>query len=271
MMEAVAYDRVSTQRQATNGVMLEARSETIPAYCKFKKWPVIEFHTDPGISGREGKRRPGFERAMKAACQPGRVLVVDSLQRFVRSTTDADQALKRLQAAGGELVICNLGIDTTTTGGKLVYRIIAALAEFESDTISDRIKAFHAYTKDKCGFNPISQQPYGWRVERAGKSWRRVPVESEQALIALARQLRKPQKPMGPPTPIEHVAQQLNDLGHRTRSGGLWRREPVARLLGERKAGKAARVGEKADSASAHNNAPTGGAHAGQAAKVETV
>lgn len=138
---AILYDRVSTPRQAEEGVMLEARSHSLPAYCDLKGWTVEASYTDPGRSGREGRKRPGFDAAMNHACQQGYVLVVDSLSRFVRSTIDADRALKRLHAAGADIVIVNLGIDTTTASGKLIYKVIAAVAEFESDQISERVKA----------------------------------------------------------------------------------------------------------------------------------
>ncbi len=256
-MEAVGYDRVSTTRQATEGVMLEARSESIPSYCKFRGWPVVEYHTDPGRSGREGVKRPGFDAAMKAACRPGRVLVVDSLSRFVRSTVDAARALKRIQGAGAELVIVNLGIDTTTASGKLIYTIIAAVAEFESDQLGERQVAAHAYLKKTCGFNPVGEPAYGY--SRAKGSRERVEVPAEQAVIVKARELRKPTKLCGPPTSFAVIAEQLNAIGYCTRTGGPWYGGSVRRILAN-----------PAKPTSLNKNAPAGSAPHEQRLGVET-
>jgi site-specific DNA recombinase len=250
-MQAIGYDRVSTKRQAERGVMLEARSEAIPQYCQFKKWTMLEYYTDPGISGREGKKRPGFDKAMDAACQPGRVLVVDSLSRFVRSTVDAARALRRIQDAGAELVIVNLGIDTTTASGKLIYTIIAAVAEFESDQLGERMTAAHSYLKKTCGYNPIGQPAYGYARGKGERE--RVEAPAEQAIIAKARELRRPTTLCGPPVSFAKVAAQLNALGYCTRTGGPWYAGNVQRILrasktpsaGSAPHGRAARVPER--------------------------
>jgi site-specific DNA recombinase len=225
-LEAVGYDRVSTNNQVTKGVMLEARSESIPNYCQFRGWPVVEYFTDPGRSGRQGVKRPGFDAAMRAACRPGRVLVVDSLSRFVRSTIDAAKALKLIQDAGAELVIVNLGIDTTTASGKLIYTIIAAVAEFESDQLGERTNAARDFLRKKLGFNPMCKSPYGWRYEDG----KRLPIESEQAVIALAWRLRL-DRTVGPPVSFEVVAAKMDEMGLRTRKGSVWHPGAVRRIL----------------------------------------
>lgn len=158
---AVLYDRLSTVRQVEEGVMLEARADSLPAFCEAKGWKVAAFYTDAGRSGREGKKRPGFDKAMEHACQPGHVLVVDNLSRFARSTVDAANALKRLRDAKAHIVIVNLGVDTTTSCGKLVFDIFAAVAEFESNQISDRTKAARDYIYRMTGEYPGGRNRYG--------------------------------------------------------------------------------------------------------------
>lgn len=179
-MIAIGYDRVSTKRQADKGVMLEARSKSIPAYCAMKGWKLKRYLVDPGLSGREGKKRPNFEKAMDMASKPGHVLVVDSFTRFVRSTIDADRALKRLHDAGGAVVVAQMNIDTTTAMGIFVYKLVANLAELESNQISERIKAANRFTVEKLGYRTQGRQPIGWKIVNG----RRVPCERERALVA---------------------------------------------------------------------------------------
>lgn len=185
---AVCYDRISTNRQAEEGVMLDARSEKLPLYCQMMGYDYSEdrFFTDPGYSGWADIYRPGFDRAMKLACQPGHVLVVDSLNRFCRSNIEADKALKRLHAAGANIAIVSLGVDTLTAAGRLVYRIIASAAEFESEQISERTKAAAAYIRKKKGYCTWGVQPWGYMLDENNN---RVECPEEQDVIAAVKQI----------------------------------------------------------------------------------
>jgi DNA invertase Pin-like site-specific DNA recombinase len=237
MNEAIGYDRVSTIGQATKGVMLAARAESIPAYCRDHKLTLLEYYTDPGISGRTGKKRPGHERAMNAACHPGRVLVVDSLARFARSNIDADRALQRLQAAGADIVIISLGIDTRTASGRLIYRIMSAAAEFESDLIGERIRDCHAYLKKSLGYTTMGRQPLGLALDDEGN---RVADPTGQEIIAAVKRVRRQNREAS----IRKLCELLDTQGVKTpgeaRTGvvGKWRPEAVRRILKQKPAGR---------------------------------
>ena len=61
----------------------------------------------------------------------GDSLVVLSLDRAFRSTLDALTVAGKLEERGVEFEIVQLGVDTATPGGRLVFTIMSALAEFE--------------------------------------------------------------------------------------------------------------------------------------------
>jgi DNA invertase Pin-like site-specific DNA recombinase len=63
------------------------------------------------------------------------------LDRFARSALDALQWLQQLDAAGIGFKILTQDIDTTTAYGRLVFTILAAVAELERETIRERVKA----------------------------------------------------------------------------------------------------------------------------------
>lgn len=93
-------------------------------------------------SGKNDKR-PGLENCLKALRQ-GDVLVVWKLDRLGRNLRHLVNMVQDLSEAGvGFKVLMGKGanIDTTTAGGKLVFGIFAALAEFERDLIIERTKA----------------------------------------------------------------------------------------------------------------------------------
>jgi DNA invertase Pin-like site-specific DNA recombinase len=87
--------------------------------------------------------RPGLEGCLKAL-RPGDVLVVWKLDRLGRSLVHLVALVQGLAARGvGLRVLAGEGaaLDTTTSAGRLVFGIFAALAEFERDLIRERTKA----------------------------------------------------------------------------------------------------------------------------------
>ena len=63
------------------------------------------------------------------------------IDRLSRSVVDASTLLERVQRSPWSLVTCDLAIDTTTPGGKLVFHVFGALAEFERNLIRERTQA----------------------------------------------------------------------------------------------------------------------------------
>ncbi|MFQ3621909.1 MAG: recombinase family protein [Acetobacteraceae bacterium] len=96
-------------------------------------------HEDQGVSGSV-ERRPGLDRAL-AAMQPGDVLVTWRLDRLGRSLPHLIDLVASLNAKGCEFQSLTEAIDTTSAGGKLVFHIMAALAEFERALIVERTRA----------------------------------------------------------------------------------------------------------------------------------
>ena len=86
-----------------------------------------------------GKTRPIFDRIL-AELRAGDTLVVWDLDRAFRSTVDAIIQAEGLKERGIEFQIVSLGVDTSTADGKLVYTVIAALAEHERSRLSERTK-----------------------------------------------------------------------------------------------------------------------------------
>lgn len=89
-----------------------------------------------------GKRfdRPEFTRMLDAA-RTGDVIVVWRLDRLGRSLKELIETVTLLEKQGIELKSLKEEIDTRTPTGKLMFHIIAALAEFERDIISERTLA----------------------------------------------------------------------------------------------------------------------------------
>jgi DNA invertase Pin-like site-specific DNA recombinase len=129
------YARVSTGEQSCENQMLALR-----AYAAARGWPSTDY-IDQGISGARD-RRPGLD-AMMAAARARKVdaIVCVKLDRLARSVHHLVTLGKELEALGVDLIVLDQGIDTTTPSGRLLFHMLAAIAEFERDLIRERVSA----------------------------------------------------------------------------------------------------------------------------------
>lgn len=79
----------------------------------------------------------------------GDEFVVWKLDRLGRSVTHLKEIADELQERGVSLKVITQGIDTNTPGGRLFFHMLAAIAEFERDLISERTKAGLAAARDR--------------------------------------------------------------------------------------------------------------------------
>jgi DNA invertase Pin-like site-specific DNA recombinase len=91
-------------------------------------------------TGGTKAERPGLERAM-ADLRPGDLLVVWKLDRLGRSLKHLIEAVADLSHRGVGFQSLQESIDTTTSGGKLIFHVFGTLAEFERDIIRERTLA----------------------------------------------------------------------------------------------------------------------------------
>ncbi len=123
----VGYARVSTGEQ-TLDLQLDAL-----------KGAGCERHFTDTASGAKAER-PGLAEAL-AYVRPGDTLVVWRLDRLGRSLQHLIETLVELDQRGLGFKSLTESIDTTTPGGKLIFHIFGALAEFERDLIRERTNA----------------------------------------------------------------------------------------------------------------------------------
>src|SRR6476661_2635842 len=84
--------------------------------------------------------RPGLAEALNFA-RSGDTLVVWRLDRLGRSLRHLIDTVTTLEQRGVGFKSLTEAIDTTSSGGKLVFHIFGALAEFERDLIRERTQA----------------------------------------------------------------------------------------------------------------------------------
>ncbi len=123
----VGYIRVSKHEQ-NEALQRDALQE---AKCE-------KYFTDT-ITGSTFERK-GLEKAL-AFIRPGDTFVVWKLDRLGRSLKDLIETLNLLNIRGVDFLSLTENIDTATPGGKLIFHLMGALAEFERDLIRERTNA----------------------------------------------------------------------------------------------------------------------------------
>lgn len=91
------------------------------------------------ITGSKFERK-GLEELL-AFVRAGDTVIVWKLDRLGRSLKDLIETLNLLKDRGVDFISLTEKIDTTTPGGKLIFHLMGALAEFERDLIRERTSA----------------------------------------------------------------------------------------------------------------------------------
>jgi DNA invertase Pin-like site-specific DNA recombinase len=172
-----AYARVSTSTQTTDNQI-----QALHAFVAARGWDCVEF-VDQGVSGAR-ERRPALD-AMLAAVRARKVDVVAvvKLDRLARSTRHLVTLAAELEALRVDLVVLDQAIDTTTPAGRLLFNVLASIAEFERDLIRDRVLA--GMRRARAQGRRLGRPP----VHRVEAAEARELLASGLGLRAVARQL----------------------------------------------------------------------------------
>ena len=182
-MKAIAYFRVSTVGQAVDGVSLEMQRAKVRAWASLHDAEIVAEYADEGLSGKRADR-PGLVSALSHAKRVKAALVVYSLSRLSRSTLDTLQLTTDLEKSGCDLVSLSEKLDTSTPAGRVVFRVLAALSEFEREQLAERTKGAILHLKAKG--QRYGSVPHGLRDEGG----QLVRDEREGQIVELVQSLR---------------------------------------------------------------------------------
>src|SRR5436190_17531944 len=223
-MQAIGYVRVSTDRQAEQGVSLEAQEAKIRAMATIHSAELLDVIVDGGESAKS-LNRPGLQRLL-ALINAGHVqaVIVAKLDRLTRSVKDLCNLLDLFEKRKVALISVAESLDTATAAGRLVITIMAAVSQWEREAIGERTR--DALRHKRSQGHRVGNIPYGCRLAADGQHLE--PDAPEQAALQEIRRLR------GEGASLRGIAADLNSRAYRTRRGTVWRLESVARIVNQR-------------------------------------
>lgn len=227
-MLTLIYGRVSTDRQE-----LSTQEQRCKEYAQFQRLgDVVELYDDdtsgsiPIWNRPQGRRLremvlAGLDKERLQPKPPVRHVIVAKLDRLGRNAEDLLAAFRWLRDHGVTLHIVDMGGDSLSTNGpygKLMFTILAAMAEMERDMIRARIQDRLSVKRDRG--EVTGTVPYGFNAEPTGEfTAKGVPIRrlvdhpAEQQVILRMHTLRQAGQS------YHAIARELNLLGIPTKQG----------------------------------------------------
>ncbi|MCB0010749.1 MAG: recombinase family protein [Anaerolineae bacterium] len=228
--QAIAYYRVSTQRQGQSGLGLDAQRDSVKRFADNQGYELIGEHTEIE-TGTSKRRRPILAKAIDQAKESGATLLIAKLDRLARNVAFTSA----LMDSGVDFTACDM-----PEANKMTIQIMAVMAEQEARMISERTKAGLASRRRRVAagaaepikhhfgntqwkgreyHNPDAKRGDSSEVQReAARQWNRDLID----LI-----IEKRNQGLS----YDHVAKWLNEKGKRTRRGAEFKAATVHRIV----------------------------------------
>ena len=206
---ALLYVRVSTGRQAEEGVSLEHQESELIQKAEslgFGDWEMIR---EEGKSGKNLTGRPALTEALEQLnAGEAQALIVHKLDRLSRSIKDVGAISENSRKYGWRMVIMDLNVDTDTAIGDFMLNLMASFAQMERWRIGERQADVHASRR---------QTGQVWGVTCGP----RTPEAVRTRVLALRANGMT----------VRAIAQELEAEGIPTARGGNWQASTVAKIL----------------------------------------
>lgn len=237
--QAVAYIRVSTDRQGETGIGLEGQKASIRAYADAAGVEIVEWFQDVA-SGRGEKNlenRPGLQNALNVAQANDIDLLVDGLDRLSRNTRTIEHIMR-------ERKIMVISVSEGLTSNRLVLASRAARAEVEGNMIAERTRL--ALARKKAQGVKLGNRTNLSEAQKLGAESNK--RRAEQKVHEIADAIRQYQwQDLSVPALVDA----LNGIGSRTSRGEAWTvaalRKPYKAALGVIKASTLADYQDRPD------------------------
>lgn len=220
-MKTALYLRVSTEEQAEN-YSISSQKERLEAFAKSQDWEIYDLYIDDGYSGKD-MDRPAVKRLLKDAREKKfDIVAVYRLDRFSRRAVDLLKVVEEiLEPNRVALKSATEPFDTSTIAGRMMLTMLVAFAQFERESISERVKTNMLHKANGGEWCGAYMAPFGYRNENK----KLFVVEHEAAVV------RQMFEMYASGAGLRSIALTLNDSGRHTRQGYPWLHTRIRQIL----------------------------------------
>lgn len=180
------YTRVSTMKQADEGLSLDVQRRQIAGYAQMIGVEVGEVIVEEGVSGSIPIMERPAGGALFGKLKDGDMIIASKLDRLFRSALDALNTVEQLKKIGVKLHLIDMGGDIAANGlSKLFLTVASAFAEAERDRIRERVAQVKADQRSQGRFLG-GVRPFGYDVVEGEL----VANAAEQEAIARMRSMK---------------------------------------------------------------------------------
>lgn len=234
-MQIAIYARVSTERQAEEGVSLSSQVQQIETWAKTQEHIIVETYLEKGASATDDRRQE-FQRMIHEATSPEHpfdAIVVFSLSRFFRDSVELGMYERRLARHKVKLIsISQLTSDDDS--GTMVRQILASFDEYSSKENGKNVRT-HMIENAKLGFYNGAHAPFGYMAVRTdikgrGGYKRKLERNADEAKIVRTIFYLAIKGTAGEPFGAIKIAEHLNNSGLRFH-GKKWMKQKIWNIL----------------------------------------
>ena len=208
-LRVAAYTRVSSNSKDQEHSFAAQNAYFSKLITDNPDWELADIYADQGITGTSIDKRDDFLRMMED-CRKGRIdrILVKSSSRFARNTKESLAAVRELKSLNISVYFEEQNIDTAQVSGEVLIAMFAALAQRESEAISERVRWSYRVRMSKGRFSTC-KAPYGYRLVKD-----HLEIQEDEASIIrhiFDRYLAG--------VSMENIAKEITALGCPTRDG----------------------------------------------------
>lgn len=218
----LGYVRVSTDRQADEGLSLEAQTAKVRQMADLRDLTLADGDIISDAASAKSLDRPGLAWLL-AQIDAGFVhtVIIAKLDRLTRSVKDIGPLLERFARRKVSLISVAETFDTGTAIGRAIVNIMVTMSQWEREAIAERTRDVMRHKKAKG--ERVGTLPLGFAL--AADRVHLEPHAAEQARLAKIRDLKATGRP------LKQIAAALTAEGFTTRRGTPLRFQYVAQAL----------------------------------------
>lgn len=178
-LRVAAYTRVSSNSEDQKHSFAAQNAYFSKLITDNPDWELADIYADQGITGTSIDKRDDFLRMMED-CRKGRIdrILVKSSSRFARNAKESLEAVRELAALGVSVYFEEQNIDTAQVSGEVLIAMFAALAQRESEAISERMRWSYQFRIRQGRFSTC-KAPFGYHPCKGRNSSR--PEKEEKS------------------------------------------------------------------------------------------